>query len=622
MTLHPRLSPPTLLRSFALILIASGGMVAAPANARPPAGSVFTYQGQLSNAGSPLNGTASLRFRLYTLAAGGSQIGSTLTLCNVALTDGLFTADLDFGAGAFNGDERWLEIGVQAPAGNCLTFTTLTPRQLVAAAPYAIRSLAPWETSGSTTFYNDGNVGIGTSAPAATLEILDGDASLRVTSNGTSGTSTLDLKGVTPGGLTSNVLGTLRFLDSSNSVRASISSSLGLFANPLNFAVAGVTEMVLSGNGNLGVGTTLPVTKLQVVGGTDSDPSGGGFVVLGETNSTNISLDNNEIMALNNGATSTLFLNHDGGDVSICANGNGQVGVGTSPTSAQLTVFNSLFVNGGASPRIDVGPNGFILMDSNADIVITNGGLEVNTPSAGSTFFNRVNPDGTLINFKNAGTTAGGISVIGSTVSYNTFTGSHLAWTDSSIEQGSLVTLTGDNRRAHPGPNCEPVYGIALSSKANQPNCLGSYLMAPDAEDPESAHLVAAVGNGEMWVVETELGDIEPGHGLISSDVHGCAMRDDPRRFEVGHVVAKAAEGVRWSTVAPGPDGRKRVLLSVFFGAYERQGDPQLQRHTLEIVETLQRDNDHLRARLDELTAQIASLSSALSIPAAAGGAR
>jgi hypothetical protein len=594
-------------------------MVTAPASARPPAGSVFTYQGQLSNSGVPINGSASLRFRLYTLAGGGSQIGSTLTLCNVTLTDGLFTADLDFGPAAFNGDERWLEIGVQAPAGNCLSFTTLTPRQLVAAAPYAIRSLAPWETSGSTTFYNDGSVGIGTSAPAADLEVSAGDASMRLTSTASGGTSIVDLKGATPSGLASNVVGTIRFLDTSNSIRASISSSLGLFSNPLNFTVDGSTEMVLSGGGNLGIGTTLPVARVQIAGGTDSSPAEGGFLVIGDINSTNISVDNNEIMARNNGGTATLFLNHEGGDVSICANGSGQVGIGTSPTGSQLTVFNSLWVTGGAQPRIDVGSNGFILMDDNADIVITNGGLEVNTPSGGQTFFNRVNPDGTLINFKNAGTTAGGISVIGSTVSYNTFTGSHLAWTDSPIEPGSLVTLTGENRRAHPGPNCEPVYGIELSSRANAPSCLGSYLMAPDASDPQGGHLVAAVGNGELWVVDSGLGDIEPGHGLISADVPGCAMRDDPRRFPVGHVVAKAAEGVRWSSVEPGSDGRKRVLLSVFFGAYERQGDAE---GLVAVVAALQRDNDELRLRVEALSEQMALLLDTAPAAQAAGGAR
>jgi len=42
----------------------------------------------------------------------------------------------EFGATAFNGDARWLQIAVRSPAGSG-TFMALSPRQAVAAAPYA-----------------------------------------------------------------------------------------------------------------------------------------------------------------------------------------------------------------------------------------------------------------------------------------------------------------------------------------------------------------------------------------------------------------------------------------------------------------------------------------------------
>lgn len=47
---------------------------------------------------------------------------------------------LEFGASAFTGDKRWLEIAVRSPAGSG-SFTTLTPRQPLTASPYALKAL-------------------------------------------------------------------------------------------------------------------------------------------------------------------------------------------------------------------------------------------------------------------------------------------------------------------------------------------------------------------------------------------------------------------------------------------------------------------------------------------------
>jgi hypothetical protein len=560
-------------------------------------GTAFSYQGELRQGGSPVVGTADLQFSLFAVPSGGASVAGPITINNVTPTaDGRFTVSLDFGANVFDGSERYLEIAVRSPAGSGF-FTILSPRQRLAPTPYAL------QTRG--IFVNSvGNIGIGTTTPAANLELSKTDATLRLTSTGSSGTSTLDLKGVVPGGLTSNTLGALRFLDDSDTVRSQIFAGTGLLSSPLNFWVDGSTQMVLTSNGNLGVGTGLPVAKVQLVGGTDSELGSGGFLVLGETNTANISIDNNEIMARNNGVASTLFLNNDGGDVSIVPNGGGQVGIGTAPTSSTLTVFNSLFINGGASPRLDIGPNGFILLDTGADITITDGGLQVNTPSGGNTFFNRTSPDGTLISFHNNGTAAGGIAVFGTTVTYNAFTGSHYAWTDESIEPGSLVTLTGENRRPHDGPNVELVYGVTPCAKANDPACLGAYLsleepsQAGEPRDPLARHLVAAVGNGEMFVTDSAGGNIRPGDYLISSDVLGCAMKDDTRRFPVGNVVARAAEAVDWSTIQANESGVKRARISVFFESFVRHAE------AIQLADTIEKQ----QSQIDSLIRQLASM--------------
>ncbi len=86
-------------------------------------------------------------------------------------------------------------------------------------------------------------------------------------------------------------------------------------------------------SGNLGIGTVNPDVKLHIYGGTDASPSSGGYLVTGSITAGNIAIDDNEIMARNNGLTSTLFLNNNGGDLVMCTS-SGNVMIGTSTPAA------------------------------------------------------------------------------------------------------------------------------------------------------------------------------------------------------------------------------------------------------------------------------------------------
>ncbi len=99
----------------------------------------FTYQGRLTENGVPAGGSNDLRFVIFDAPTNGNQISTNLTLDDVPLTNGLFTVALDWGAAVFDGSERWLEVRVR-PGNAGGSYTTLSPRQRLTSAPYALHS--------------------------------------------------------------------------------------------------------------------------------------------------------------------------------------------------------------------------------------------------------------------------------------------------------------------------------------------------------------------------------------------------------------------------------------------------------------------------------------------------
>lgn len=118
-----------------LVLVASG-----PAPVQSiPLGTAFTYQGRLTDGGSAATGTYDFELKLFDAASGGNQVGSTLERADIAVASGLFIVSLDFGAGAFTGSARWLEIGVRTGASSG-AYTTLSGRQELTPVPNALQA--------------------------------------------------------------------------------------------------------------------------------------------------------------------------------------------------------------------------------------------------------------------------------------------------------------------------------------------------------------------------------------------------------------------------------------------------------------------------------------------------
>ena len=125
-----------MLRATSMVFAAciAAAAYVSPAIADDSVHETFTYQGRLLHDGAPISGPVNLAFRLFDAA--DQQIGPELTATNFNGFDasGHFTIDLAFGAAAFDGAPRWLEIEVGG--------TVLSPRQPVMPTPYALRALS------------------------------------------------------------------------------------------------------------------------------------------------------------------------------------------------------------------------------------------------------------------------------------------------------------------------------------------------------------------------------------------------------------------------------------------------------------------------------------------------
>jgi hypothetical protein len=72
----------------------------------------FTYQGRLDSGGGAATGLYEMSFTLYDSTTNGNVVAVPVTVAPLSVSNGLFTATLDFGANAFTGANRWLEISV------------------------------------------------------------------------------------------------------------------------------------------------------------------------------------------------------------------------------------------------------------------------------------------------------------------------------------------------------------------------------------------------------------------------------------------------------------------------------------------------------------------------------
>lgn len=230
--------------TIAILVLGLLTVLVAPRAGAAPLSTAYTYQGQLQQGGSPVNGTADVQFTLWDAVVGATQVGGPVAVNNVSVVNGLFSVQIDFGSNVFNGDARWLQIAVRSPAGGG-AFTTLSPRQPVTAVPYALQTRGMFVD-------NTGNVGISTTNTSSLLTV--GSPATRGTLNvvGSSiAVPVLSLTDSRPGGHQYSWYGGLNGLGSFDLFHQNSASS--------RFSV--------NSSGNVGIGTTAPTAKLHIANG-------------------------------------------------------------------------------------------------------------------------------------------------------------------------------------------------------------------------------------------------------------------------------------------------------------------------------------------------------------------
>jgi hypothetical protein len=491
----------------------------------------FTYQGFLRQGGVPLNNPSqSMRFRIYDALTGGTMLWDSGAL-TVSVSNGLFTVQLNPPVSVWTGADRFLEIQVGT--------TTLTPRVRIGATPYAnTATLLNMFRSGTTNpdrmvithspafsnwglqyrdsddsfhFLNNGAtvLRIGLAGPTALQIPADAGAGRVLTSDAAGNASWQDLPagasvwavsganiyntntgnvgiGTTTPTAKLDVRGGMLVDSSSGSLRIGYPSSanqwhfntIGGGANlQLWENAAGAVRMFFAAGGNIGIGTTAPAARLDILGGNWDTASTEGDLRIGNaTYRLKIGVATGGagaghatiaaqggVNALSLGAGTTLATQR-----TLTITGAGNVGIGTASPAAKLDV------NGTARVKV---------------LEITGADLAEKFP------------------------------------------------TTETLEPGTVVEIDPDN----PGHlrKAQGAYNKRVAGVVAGANGLSKGIILGNLEGSEDHTPIAM--SGRVWVYADATHEaIEPGDLLTTSDTPGHAMKaSDPSRAH-GAVLGKA----------------------------------------------------------------------------------
>jgi len=300
-----------------------------------------------------------------------------------------------------------------------------------------------------------GYIGIGTGSPTERVEVT-GSATQKVIAKTTSsnglggmevwgdGSSYLKLfqfgsayGGTTMAGLTGNDQAVIEAQAVSSLVLTTQGGTPDIVLAPARTA-----RLTVKNGGNVGIGTTSPSNKLVVQ--TTSDPDEGTILV--QRNSEASGAYCGYAFRTNSSDTDfakgAIYFEADGtgygrGDMLFCVDGGATSPNQVRPSDEKMRIDSSGNVLVGSTSAANYSlstGNGFTVTQSSRIWAAVDGDFHI---------FNRTSNDGTIIQFRQAGTEEGSISVSGATVSYNGFTGTHWSrFTDNSkptILKGTIL---------------------------------------------------------------------------------------------------------------------------------------------------------------------------------------